>query len=202
MNETVRRRIVAALVVSLVFHIGFLVWSYFVRILPTIPFPEKLETVFHVKIDKEERLGNESLKYDTDFSRKTPKPDNPFTETAENKPTVESEELMKNTIESSIQKKKQLLIASAVQENKVLKKSEFNDIVMTKKVRRSVRENLVDIGEVPHEDFASGSPVLNSGEDISRYFLDKSAVPANASLAAPMQTANSENEFQKINSKI
>ncbi len=198
MNDKVRKRILIAFLVSILIHIGFLVWSYFVKILPAVPFPEKLETIFHVKIDKEEHLGEEKLKFDTDFSRKSPKPDNPFTENMLSKPSVESEELIKNNIESSIQKNHQALIPSSVQENQVLKKSEFNDIVMTRKVRRAVRENLVELGEVPNENFSSGSPVLISGEDISRHFLDKSAMPARATLAAPMQAANSQTEFQMM----
>ena len=161
-----------------------------------MPFPEKVETLFHVKIDKEESIGQEKMKFDAQSSRQTPKPDNPFTENMAKNPSVESEELIKNNIASSIQKRSQALIPSAIQENQIIKKSEFNDIVMTKKVRRSIRENLVELGEVPHENFASGSPVLISGEDISKYFLDKSAVPANTSLTAPVQSANSQNEYQ------
>ncbi len=196
MNAKIRKRILIALLVSVLLHIGFFVWSYFVKILPAIPFPEKAESVFHVKIDKQERLGQEQLKFDSDLSRKSLRPDNPFTETAANKSSVESEELIKNNIESSIQQHKEALVHSSVQENQVLKKSELNDVVMTKKVRRSLRENLVELGEVPKEDFASGSPVLNSGEDISKYFLDKSAIPSNVSLAAPRQSANTENNFR------
>jgi hypothetical protein len=124
------------------------------------------------------------------------RPDNPFTETAANKSSVESDALIKNNIESSIQKHKEALVHSSIKENQVLKKSELNDVVMTKKVRRSVRENLVELGEVPKEEFASGSPVLNSGEDISKYFLDKSAIPSNVTLAAPQQSANTESAFQ------
>ena len=66
---------------------------------------------------------------------------------------------------------------------------------MTKKVRRSVRENLVELGEVPVRIFFR-APVLISGEDISRYFLDKSAIPANASW--PPCNANTQNEFQMM----
>jgi len=195
-NAKIKKRILIALLVSVLIHIGFLVWSYFVKILPATPFPEKAESVFHVKIDKEERLGQEQLKFDADLSRKAVRPDNPFTETAANKSSVESEELIKNNIESSIQKHREALIHSSVKENQVFKRSELNDVVMTKKVRRSLRENLVELGEVPKEEFASGSPVLNSGEDISKYFLDKSAIPSNVSLAAPNQSANAENAFQ------
>ena len=196
MKIKIKKRILVALWVSIFFHIGFLVWSYFVKILPSIPFPEKAESVFHVKIDKQERLGQEQLKFDSDLSRKSLRPDNPFTETAANKSSVESEELIKNNIESSIQKHKEALVHSSVKENQVFKKSELNDVVMTKKVRRSLRENLVELGEVPKEEFASGSVVLNSGEDISKYFLDKSAIPSNVSMSAPRQSANTENAFQ------
>jgi hypothetical protein len=191
-----RKRIFNALLISILIHIGFLVWSYFVKILPAIPFPEKPESSFHVKIEKQESFGQEKLKYDIQSSHKVPKPDNTYTEVMATTPSIESEELFKNNLASSIQKNKQALIPSSVQENQVLKKSELNDVIVTKKVRRSVRENLVELGEVPHEDFASGSPVLNSGEDISKNFLDKSAIPANTSMAAPSKTANMQNEFQ------
>jgi len=191
-----KKKILIAILVSVLIHIGFLVWSYFVKILPAIPFPEKLETVFHVKIDKQERIGQEKIKFDTSSSLKSPKPDNPFSENMAKNPSVESEELIKNNIESSIQKNKQALVPSSVQLNQVIKKTEFNDVVITKKVRRSIRENLVELGEVPNESFSSGSPVLISGEDISKYFLDKSAVPANTSMATPLQAANTQNEFQ------
>ncbi len=184
--------------ISILVHIGFLVWSYFVKILPSIPFPESPEVVFHVKIDKQERLGQERLKFDSDFSRRSPKPDNPFTEKSINKPTVESESLIRENIESSIKKGSQALVPSSAQRNQILKLSEFNDVIMTKKVRHAVRENLVDLGEVPSENFSSGAPVLNSGEDISKYFLDKSAIPANSSLSAPLQTANMQHEFQMM----
>jgi len=196
MSPKVRKRIVNALLFSILIHIAFLVWSYFVKILPAIPFPERAEAVFHVKLDKEESQGQEKLKFDTQTSRKIARPENNYTEIMASKPSIESEELIKNNIQSSVQKNKQALIPSSVQEKQVLKKSELNDIVATKRVRRSVRENLVELGEVPNENFSSGSPVLNSGEDISKNFLDKSAIPSNVSLAAPLQSANTQNEFQ------
>jgi hypothetical protein len=179
-------------------HTGFLVWSYFAKILPAIPFPESPEVVFHVKIDRQERMGQENLKFNQDLLRQAPKPDNLFTQNTLNKPSVESEELIKNNIESSIKKNKLAFIPSSVQGNQLLRKSEFNDIITTQKVRRSVRENLVELGEVPSENFSSGAPVLNSGEDVSRYFVDKSAIPANAYLAAALQSANMRNEFQMM----
>jgi len=175
---------------------GFLVWSYFARLLPPVPFPDKPEAVFHIKIDKQERLGSDKIKFTTDFSHKSPKPDNPFAENLIKKPSVESEELIKNNIESSIKKNKEALIPSSFENNQVLQRSEFNDMVTTRKVRRAVRENLVELGEVPSENFSSGAPVLNAGEDISRYFLDKSSAPAKTSLAAPVQSANTQNEFK------
>ncbi len=196
MNTKVRKRILIALWVSLFIHVGFLVWSCFVKILPAVPFPERPQTVFHVKIDREESEGQENLKIDLPSTRKSPKPDNPFTENVVKKPSIESEEIIKNNIQSSIQRSKVALIPSSMQENQMLRRSEVNDFIVTKKVRRAVRENLVDLGEVPHENFASGAPVLIAGEDISKNFLDKSAIPSNASLAAPSRTANLENEFQ------
>ena len=198
MNSIIRRRIVTALLVSLLIHVGFLVWSYFVKILPATPFPEKPEVLFHVRIDRQERVGQEKMKFDSQSSRQTPKPDNPFTEMAATKPSIESEELIKDNIESSIKRNKQALIPSSIQENQVFIKSEFNDIVATKKVRHSVRENLVELGEMPNENFASGSPVLIAGEDISRNFLDKSAVQANTAVSTPLQSANMQNEFQMM----
>jgi hypothetical protein len=196
MTVKIRKRIFIALLVSIMLHIGFLVWSYFVRLLPPIPFPEKLESVFHVKIVKQELMGEEKVKFDTQTTHPSPRTYNDFTDLITSKPSVESEELIKNNIEASMKVNKQSLIPSSVQENQVIRKSELNDILVTKKVRRSPRENLAELGEVPHEDFASGSPVLNSGEDISRHFLDKSAIPSNASMAAPLQSANTQNEFQ------
>ena len=198
MNAKVKKRILIALSASILIHTGFLAWSYFAKILPAIPFPETPEAVFHVKIDRREYVGQEKLKFDMQSSRKSAKPDNPFTENTATKPSIESEELVKNDMESSIQKNKQALIPASVQENQVLKKSDLNDIIMTKKVRRSVRENLVELGELPSEKFSSGAPVLISGESISKYFLDKSAIPANTSLVSSPQAANTQNEFQMM----
>ncbi|MBF0570296.1 MAG: VWA domain-containing protein [Candidatus Omnitrophica bacterium] len=198
MRIKVRKRIWIALWASILMHIGFLVWSYFVKILPAIPFPERPETVFHVKIDRQESMGLDKLKFDTQSSHKALKPDSNFTNTMESKPLIESEELIKNNIESSVQKSKQALVPSSIHEDQILRKSQLNDLVMTKKVRHSVRENLVELGEVPDENFSSGAPVLNSGEDISRNFLDKSAIPANAYSAAPLKTANTQREFQMM----
>ncbi len=196
MKLKVRKQLRIALLVSLMIHFGFLVWSYFVKIVPPTPFPEKAEAVFHVKLVKQESMGNEKLKFDTQSSLKTLNPESSYTQIMASKPSIESEELIKNNLESSIQNVKQALVPSSVQEDQVLKKSELNDIVMTKKVRRAVRENLIPVGEVPHENFASGSPVLNSGEDISKNFLDKSSIPAKTSLTAPLRSANTQNEFQ------
>jgi len=197
-NPIVRRRIVTALLVSILVHIGFLVWSYFIKLIPAIPFPERPEAVFHVRIDKQELVGQEKLQYDTQSSLKSPKPDNPFTEKAVANPSVESEELIKNDIVSSIRKNAQSLIPATFQQHPVLRRADFNDVIVTRKVRRSIRENLVELGEVPTENFSSGSPVLISGEDISRYFLDKSAMPANTSIASPLRSANTQNEFQMM----
>ncbi len=196
MKTKFKKRILAALLISIFLHTGFLVWSYFVKILPATPFPERPEAVFHVKIDRQEFNGLEKLKFDIPSSPKSPRPDNPFAENTASKPSIESEESIKNNIESSIQKNRQALIPASLQENQVLKKSDLNDIIMTKRVRRSVRENLVTLGEMPSENFSSGSPVLIAGEDISKYFLDKSAVKANTSVSAPLQAANSQNDFQ------
>jgi len=192
----IRKRIYQALLVSVLMHIGFLVWSYFVRILPAVPFPEKPESFFHVRIDREESEGKDKLKFDTRTSHKTLKPDNSFTEIMSSKPSVESEELIKNNIQSSVSQNKQALFPSSVQKDQDLRKSQLNDVVITRKVRRAVRENLVELGEMPHENFSSGAPVLNSGEDISKHFLDKSAIPGSMSLASPLKTANTLNEFQ------
>ena len=88
----VKRRLIIAFTASILIHIGFLVWSYFVKILPAIPFPDKPEVVFHIKIVKQERIGQEKLRFDSDFSSKSPRPDNPFTQNTVYKPSVESEE--------------------------------------------------------------------------------------------------------------
>ncbi len=133
MNAKVRKRILVALSVSILIHIGFLVWSYFVKIIPAMSFPERPEAVFHVKIDRQEYVGQEKLKFDMQSSRKYPRPDNPFTENTASKPSIESE----------------------IQENQVFKKSDLNDVIMSEKVRRSVRENLAELGEVPAEAFSS-----------------------------------------------
>jgi von Willebrand factor type A domain len=195
-NAKARKRILIALLVSLLVHFGFVVWSYFAKILPAFPLPDRPEAVFHVKINKQEQKGQEILKFDRPSSRQSPRPDSHFTENLTSKPSIGSEELIKNNIESSIQKNKEALIPSSVRENPVIQKSDLNDVITTKKVQRSVREHLVEIGEVPHEKFSSGSPVLVSGKDVSKYFLDKNALSADTALAVPLHTANTQNEFQ------
>lgn len=196
MITKVRKRLLTALLLSVFIHIGFLVWSYFVKILPAIPFPEKAESVFHIKLEKQESFGQGNLLYDKHASREAVRPDNSFVEITAVKPSIESEELVRSNIESSVQQNRQALIPSSVQASQVLKKSELNDLIATKKVRRSVRENLVEIGEIPNENFSSGAVVLNSGVDISKDFLDKSAIPGSASLAAPLKGANTQNEYR------
>ncbi len=137
----VKKRILIALLVSILLHIGFLVWSYFAKILPATPFPDKVETVFHVKIDRQENMGTqEKLKFDMRSFSKSPRPDNSFTENRTSDPLIESEALIENNIESVIQ---------------IFKKSDLNDAVMAQKVRRSVREDLAGLGEVPREAFPS-----------------------------------------------
>ncbi|MDE2028102.1 MAG: VWA domain-containing protein, partial [Candidatus Omnitrophica bacterium] len=195
MTPIVQRRIMIALAISLSAHTGFLIWSYFVRILPAMSLPEKPEAVFHVRIAKEEQVGSQKVRFANE-ARKTPKPDNPFLENLISKPKIQSEELVKNNIESSIQQNKQSLVPSSVKPAELLKKSDFNDIVTTKRVRHAIRENLVQLGEIPNESFSSGAPVLVSGEDISRNFLDKSSVPARAQMASSLRSANTESEFQ------
>ncbi|MDE1920865.1 MAG: VWA domain-containing protein [Candidatus Omnitrophica bacterium] len=198
MSVIVQRRILIALGISLSLHAGFLIWSYFAKMLPAVEFPEKPEMFFHVTIAKEEQMGTPKVKFATETLRKSPKPDNPFLENLISKPAIESEETVKNNIETSIQKGKQALIPSSVKQAQTLRKSDFNDIVTTRRVRRSLRENLVELGEVPTENFASGSPVLIAGEDISRNFLDKSSFPAKAALVTSRRSANMHNEFQMM----
>lgn len=196
LSVKVRKRIFTAILVSILLHMGFLVWSYFVKLLPAMAMPERPEAVFHVKIDRQELMGEEKVKFDTQTTHPSPKNYNDFTDLITEKPSIESEQLIKNNIEASVKNTKEALVPSSVQENPEIRKSELTDIMVTKKVRRAPRENLAELGEVPHEDFASGSPVLNSGEDISKNFLDKSAVPSNTSLSAPVNSANTQNEFQ------
>ncbi len=81
MKAQVKQRILIALSVSILIHIGFLTWSYFVKILPAVPFSEKLETVFHVKLDQR------------GFAVR---PNNPLTENTASKSAAESEESIKD----------------------------------------------------------------------------------------------------------
>ena len=50
MSDKIKRRIFIALFVSVLIHISFLVWSYFLKILPVMPLPEKPSSVFHVRL--------------------------------------------------------------------------------------------------------------------------------------------------------
>ena len=110
-----------------------------------MPFPERPEAVFHVKIDRQGYRGaQEKLKFDMQSFSKSPSPDNPFTEN--------------RASESS-------LIPSSFQENQAFEKSDFNDVIMTQKGRRLVRENLVALGEATHEEFP-----LNGFQGMGRTF--------------------------------
>jgi len=187
-----------ALWVSIFIHISFLVWSYFAKLMPPTPFPERAEAVFHVKIDREEHFGDQKFKFDTNFSHKSPKPDNPFTENPVNKTAIESDEQVRNNIESSIEQNKQALIPSPVQMTQAVNQSQLTDMVIARNVRHAVRQSLTTPGQTPTENFASGAPVLTSGEDISQHFLDRGAVAASEAMASPHQAANTDNEFQMM----
>ncbi|MBF0511627.1 MAG: VWA domain-containing protein [Candidatus Omnitrophica bacterium] len=197
MNPIVRKRIVTALMISLVFHTGFLVWSYFAKILPEIPFFEKPEAVFHVKIERQESEGRGKLQFDKPTSYPTNK-SSFASELMAKRPLVELQELFKDNIDSNVPVNKQSLASSAIHQDEMFKRSDRNDLIITKKTRRAVRENLVAEGDVPHENFTSGAPVFESGDAFSKNFLDKSAIPAKSFSAALMRTAAGQNGFQEF----
>ena len=114
MKAQVKKRILIALLVSILIHIGFLVWSYFVKILPAVPFAEKPETVFHVKLDKQGLA---------------PRPNNSFTENTASKSAVESEELIKDNNDVIMAEKSRRLVRENLVESREVPGDDFPSVM-------------------------------------------------------------------------
>ena len=196
MNIRVRKRIYYCLVASLLIHIGFMIWSYFVRMVPAVTSVEKTQKTIHVKIAKEESHGQQAISDDTHVSQQPTRPENALVDTKIFEPPVDTKESIKEILDASVQKKENPAIPNKTEDLPVLEKPQLDDVLITKKVRRATRKNLVDVGDLTHTEFASGSPVIISGEEISNDFLDKSNLATNISPDKPAASANGPNEYQ------
>ncbi len=195
MRAVIRKRIYFSLLLSLFAHVGFMVWSFFVHVVPNAYVVQPPEKFIHVKITNEEKLRHDAPQSKVNASEKTAQPENPFAQTKTLEPSIESQEAVKDNIASAVQRNDEPPAISSTPAQ-LLKKPQMTDLVVTKKVRRSDRRNLVEVGEVPHEEFASGAPIIISGEDISPNFLDKGNIAVKTAPAAPVQAANGQREFQ------
>jgi len=194
-NAKIRRRIYYSLVISLLIHLGFLVGSFFVKIIPNLSV-DKPQKLIHVRIAKEESLGQQIPRAETNASEKSWQPENPFAETKTLEPSSESKEAVKDNIASGIQNKNEDLVPSLPRETENFKKPPRQDVIVTQKVKRSTRKNLIEVGEIPHDDFTSGAPVVVSGEDISKDFFNKSNLVMKVAPVVPSQAGKDQNEFQ------
>ncbi len=193
--EIIKKRIFQSILISLLIHLGFLIWSFFVKLVPYSGLVNKPDKTLHIKMAKEEKLGGRETTQSSDnrTSEKSLHPEDPSTQAAlETQP--ESPEVVRDKIAAAVPNHNEALVPAAPQKN--FYKPQKNDVMVTKKVRRATRKNLVDVGEIPQADFASGSPVIVSGEDISQNFLDKGYLAVKAGPSSPMQVANGPDQFQ------
>jgi hypothetical protein len=196
MNEKLRKRIYYSLLISLAIHLCFVIWSFFVKIVPfnQVTDPQK---VIHVKLAKEESIGEEAPNAEASTSAKTKQQDDPFKDMETLVPSTESKEKLKENIDSAIQDKKEPLVSSSPQEIDRLK-PQMSDTMTAQKVRRATRKNLVDVGELPTTDFASGAPVVVPGEDITKDYLDKGSTAMKVAPVSPVQGSSGQSTFQMM----
>lgn len=194
MNQKLKKRIYYSILISLLIHLGILIWSYFVRLIPDHSLTEKPQRLINVKITNEQRYGEEVKESQSKKMEKSLQPENPFVNETKTLKPAPSQEMVKENIAAAVQQKNEALNISKAQ-SEMFDKTQLSDEAITKRVRRSVRKNLVDVGEVPKEDFASGSPVLDSGAGISKDFLDKNMGMKSAA-AAPVRASKGDDEFQ------
>ncbi len=196
MNAKIRKRIYYSILISLLIHFGFLVWSFFVKLLPEMHALENPQKLIHVRIAKDESLGEQLPNADDRQSEKAVEMDDPFAAAENQMPSMKSKDQVEDAVESAVHENDEPPAPSAVQEDQNLPRPQLTNEAISKKVRRATRRNLVEVGEVPFTDFSSGAPVTDAGEDISKDFLDKSSMAMKLPASPPTRAANGPDEFQ------
>ena len=194
MNQKIQKRIYYSILISLLIHFGILIWSYFVKLIPENSLTERPQRQINVKIANEQRYGEELQESKSKKMEKSLQPENPFVEETKTLKPAPSQEIVKENIAAAVQQKNEALNISKAQSQR-FDNTQLSDETITKRVRRSVRKNLVDVGDVPTEDFASGSPVVDAGTGISKDFLDKN-MGMKSTAAAPVRASRGNDEFQ------
>lgn len=198
MNAKLRKRIYYSLLFSIFIHFGFFVWSFFVKILPVYHSEDKPERFMQVKIATEEDIGQEETPSTEALApEKLLTPDDPFEKSTVLEPRLQTQEVVRDTIAAAVPKENQPPILSQEEETQDLRSAQHNEVSISRKAKRVTRQELIDIGDIPSADSEFGSPVVVSGENISRDFLDKSNVARKTAPAAAAASSGSAlNEFK------
>lgn len=194
MNEKIRRRIYYSILISLLIHLAFLIWSAFIKLIPEAKLSDKPQRLINVKIANEEKSGEDADQPQHKTSEKSLQKENPNVDESKTLMPTPSQEEVRENIAAAVQQKNEALFISQVKSEN-FEKTQLNDELITKRVKKAVRKNLVEVGELPRMDFASGSPTVIAGGNISKDFLDKN-MGRKSTAAAPVRAAKGIDEFQ------
>ncbi len=167
--------------------------------IPDTQSASKPQRPINVRITDEKSIGREKDVASSGVSSQKPlEPENPMTQMSTADSATPTDDDVKESIAAAKETKNDVPVPSPTQDDDSLEKNRIKDNVTTKKVRRAIRKNLVDIGDVPKEDFSSGSPVVVSGDEITDDFIDKGRMSMRSSPTGPVRAARGNNEFQMM----
>ncbi len=198
MNPKIKKRILYSILISLFIHLGFLVWSFFIRLIPSFIPPEKPPQTIHVKMLRQESVGQKMPDLNNMASSKASPSETPFVADRSD-PLLDSIDNSPKSIESFTQKMDTPPVVLPVTPiPPSFKKSQINDNVLMKKANRPTRKNLVDVGDAPSVDPVLAPVVESDGAGASKDELDKSPYSLFASQVLPVRALSGANEFQAM----
>lgn len=200
-----RNKILVSILLSLLIHCAFLLWSYFLKVSHYVP-PQKPEKLIHIKISRDEKVGQDVVQMSQQGLKQSINPENPLTEPSDTTKDLQQDQTgMKKSLETAVFQEKDAPVSAEPQNMVEAKRPQMKDEVVTRNVMRATRKNLIDIGDLPQNDFTAGAPVVNAGDNISRNFLDKSNAALTNPVIAPLQavvTTDGFKEGQRVSSGL
>jgi hypothetical protein len=196
-NLKLRNKIFYSILFSLLVHLVFLFWSYFLKIHNYPATPAKPEKLIQIKLSRDQNVGQDSVQMAQRGLKQTLNPESMVEPAETTEKLKENEAGIKKSMETAVSEQKEAPVTPDAQNLEDAKRPQLKDNVVTRNVVRSTRKNLVDVGDMPQKDFTAGAPVVVSGDNISQNFLDKSNASLSNPVIAPLKAVVATDGFKE-----
>ncbi len=198
--KKIKRKILYSLLISLLIHLGFLCWSYFVKIFSiTNEIPPAPTHYLQLKLTNDPHLGESFSKGEKEeLEDRTLNPEK----------SIQSTDMANNFEQDSTKTQQQISSAVDQAQEPPVKPSpdqapearipQVKDEAVHQRVLRATRKNLVEIGEAPAKDTVVGAPTAVAGKDISEKYLENNRADKTNSISPALEYAGSPNGFQTM----